>query len=590
MTGSKSQWIWGSLVTLSLFLALGSSRLPAQQPSTDTTALRAELQKTATEYERIRKNSAPHRLMQNAFCDEKVGRYCIVYDVGTSQALPPEPEQVKQARAKAIDAFKRGFALWPADTLVAGPLVRYLIENAQPKDALTVAQQHTDVSPNRHWAIMVQGLALHSMADDSTAESAFASVLQQQLPFDRVRMRDVAPLLARDEEERYRALAARDRARYQERLWNLADPLFLTAGNESLTEHFARQIYGRILAVAPAVDNLGWGPDAEILTLRFGVPTTRTRNYGQGSGGISIVEHFPPTQLTYVPPAAITKGALTVHEPGSAWPYDTIRSRSGYAPLTFRWMQVLEHQIARYPGATAGTVRVDFQFKLDSIAPRPARVEVGLFLLDSMAQVVGTIRDTVVGERDLISARLSAPLTAGVVAYSVEALELGSRQAGRARYNFPVSKPGRLAVADLVILSAGDAAPPKSKTDAAFQPFSSLRIPRGQPIALYVEARGLKPAASKRVRYRVDLEVLEQSSPGTFTRAVRSLGRLLGVAGDPVAPRVTWTEEQPAADLTVIALKLGAMQLEPGVKQFRLTLTDLETQAATVIERLIRVE
>ena len=583
-------WTLRGVLVLAVATTAAVSRSAAQQAPPDSAAIRTEMNKTATEYERVRKNSAPHRLMQNAFCDETVGRYCVVYDRGTSQSLPPEPEPVKQARAKAVDAYKRGFAAWPADTLIAGPLVRYLIEDSKAAEALEVARKHTDVSSNRQWAIMVQGLALHAMADDSTAESAFASVLQQQLPFDRVRSMDVAPLLTRAEDERYKALVARDRARYQERLWQLADPLFITPGNESLVEHFARQIYGRILAVAPPVDNLGWGPDAEVLTLRFGVPSTRTRNYGQGAGGISIVEHFPPTQLTYVPPATITKGALTIHEPGTPWPYDTIRSRSGYAPLTFRWMQVVEHQIARYPSATTPTVRVDFQFKLDSVASRPARIDVGVFLLDSTAQIVGTKRDTITADRDLAIASMSMPYVPGAVAYSVEALELGSRQAGRARYNFPATKPGRLSVSDLVILSASDAPPPKSRTDAAFQPFSSLRIPRGQPIGLYIEARGLKPGANRRVRYRVDLEVLEQSSPGTFTRAVRSLGRLLGVAGDPVAPRITWSEDQPAGDVTVIALKLGAVQLEPGTKQFKVTVTDLEVAASTVVERLIRVD
>jgi hypothetical protein len=578
-------------VSVLLFVLLDVSALTAQkteQQDTTGAGLRREMNKAAADYEAIRWTSAPHKLMQNAFCSERVGRFCLMFSSAMDSELPVEPEAVRKARSKAVDAFARGFALWPADTLVAGPMVRYLIEDGRAAEALEAARKHKPVATAPVWAIMLEGLALHVMMDDSTAEAAFATALESMLPPERARVMDMRVLLSKDEESKYAELVGRDRARYQERLWRIADPLYLTPGNESLVEHMARHIYGRILAVSPPYENFDWGPDTEILTVRYGLAAARSRNYGQGAG-MSAVQHHGE-QLPYVPPATITKGALTLHEPGAAWPYDTIQPRSGYAPLTVRTMHMLEHQIARYPAAGGGTVRADFQFKLDSAARTPAKVEVGVFLLDSTARIVGQVRDTIDAQNSLVDASLSLPLPRAVASYSIEARELGSRLSGRARYNFPVLEPGRLQVSDLVILSPTDAAPPKSRSDASFRPFSSLRIERGQPAGLFLETRGLKASTGRRVRYRVDLEVLEQSSPGVFSRAVRSLGRLLGVAGDPIAPRVSWSEEQPASDLTVIALKLGKMELEPGVKQLRVTLTDLESPGSTVIERLIRID
>jgi hypothetical protein len=181
-------------------------------------------------------------------------------------------------------------------------------------------------------------------------------------------------------------------------------------------------------------------------------------------------------------------------------------------------------------------------------------------------------------------------LPAGAVAYSVEAIDLGSRLAARGRNLFPVRGTGRPMLSDLVILTGSTGAAPESRRDPAFNPLATLVVSQGAPIALYLEARSLTPDAGRRVRYRIELEVLEQEKPGTFSRVVRGLGRVLGVAGDQIAPRVTWTQDQAAAATNTIALQLGAVQLDPGLKLFRLKLTDLQTNAATSVERLVRVQ
>jgi hypothetical protein len=571
--------------TLLLILALPTT-LWAQ---TDTAAVRKELQRAASEYENTLRNTAPHRLMRSGYCDETVGRFCVIYDVGRLAPLPPEPERVKQARTRAIDAFRKAVTEAPGDSTLVAPLIRYLVEGDRAPEAVEVARKFSENAKDGAWADLLLGFAHHAARDDAKAEELMLRGLHLALPIERVQIHDVAPLLTREEQQKYKALPARERAVYQERLWNLSDPLFLTQGNESLVEHVARRVYARMLAQAPATDT-PWGPDQEEMAVRFGVPTARTQNFGQGMGGKQLVEHYDPEQLTYVPPALLTKSQVLRFEPGAAWPFDTVRAFSGYAPRTFKRMQVLEHQVARFPTGDSVLLRADFKVAPDSVSG-PLRVDVGLFALDSMYDVIAHVRDTLELPRSDAVANISLRMPPNAVAYSLETIEIGTGLASRARYVLPAWPRGRPTVSDVVIFAASEAAPPGSRADAAFRPLPSLVIKRDDAIGFYVEARGLVAprTGDGLVRYRVDLEVLEQDRPGNFSRAVRRLGRALGLQQDDVAPRITWTQQHEPAAVVPIGLKLGKIQLEPGLKLFRVTVTDMATGGGTTVERLIRV-
>ncbi|HSL72314.1 MAG TPA: hypothetical protein VK864_18845, partial [Longimicrobiales bacterium] len=548
--------------------------------------LRKEMRGTAEAYEKSLRNTAPHRMMRAGYCDEQVGRYCVIYDVGTLPPLPPEPEEVRTARGRAIQAFQQAVKVWPNDSTLVAPLIRYLVEDERGADAVEVARRYADIGPDRVWSAFLLGFALHGAGDDALAEQTFLRALYEALPNERQEMHDVMFLLRKDEQPRYRALSGPERARYLERLWRLADPLYLTPGNESQVEHYARRVYARILSYAPGADGMGWGPDQEQLLIRFGAPTARTYNFGQGQGR-QLTEHYHPDQMTYVPPAQVTRVALSRFEPGSPWPYDTVRAFSGYAPRSIRRMRVLEHQVARFPGDSL--MRADFVVVPDDSAGRPARVEVGLFALDSTYEVIAEARDTILIESERVAGSISVRLPAGAAAYSLEALELGTRYAQRARYALPVVSGPRPVLSDVVIFAATDAAPPANRESAAFQPLPSLVIPRGTAIGIYIEARGLARTTDGSNRYRVDLEVLEQDKPGIFSRAVRRLGRALGMQSDDVAPRITWTQQQAAATTASVGLKLGSVGLDPGLKQFKITVTDLQTNRSASVDRLVKV-
>ncbi|MGH7471877.1 MAG: hypothetical protein ACRENP_28330 [Longimicrobiales bacterium] len=581
------------LTALVLALASVGSAVNLRETTaqSDTSDLRRALRSSALEYERSLRRLAPYRMGGTPReCNEIVGRFCLYYDAGPEPALPAEPEGIGKARTRAIESFSAALDIGAADTMIALPLVRYLIEGGRHADAVAVARRFAQASADSMWASLLLGFALHAADSTQAAQRAFQHVLARMRPSEGEDWRDVRYLLAPAERPRYRELRGDARVQYENHLWRLADPLYLTVGNESLTEHFARQVYARILMRAPLVQGgVSWGEDLDELTQRFGVPKARTQDNSR-SLELHITEHYDHGQLTYVPPEVHSNDGITLFEPGAAWPYDTIRARNGYAPATVRRMRVLEHQISRFPLGDSTLVRADLRVPMDSAVRLPARVELGLFLLDSAFQVVHQVWDTIDAVRDTVVGVLSLALPEAAVAYSLEARELGTRLSARARYLLPLPLLSRPVLSDLVMLDAPDFGAPAIRSSPAFRPLSTLRIPRNEPVAIYLEARGLMANDERQVRYRVDLEVIEQNRPGAVGRAVRRLGRALGLGGDAVAPRITWTEQAQSAGFVPIALKLGELRLDPGLKRFRVTVTDLDSGLSGSVERVVRID
>jgi hypothetical protein len=554
----------------------------------DTVGLRREMQKAAVEYERALRRHAPFRFGgSGSSCDEVVGRFCLTYDAGKSAQLPPEPEQVRKARRTVVEVFERGATHWPHDSAAVSGLVRYLVEDSLADRAIDHARRFEQRYPNSPWSHLLIGYALHAANRTVEAERAFMVALSRMDSVARVRATEVRDLLHPEEEGRYKRLRAADREAYRERLWRLADPLYLTAGNEAKAEHVARYVWTRMLARAPVVMGASsWGDDLDELTRRFGVPRARTQDYGSGLT-TRITEHYDPDDMTYVPPELMTQPFGELPTPGAAWPYDTVRSRTGYAPRTLRGMHAIEHQLSRFPIGDSTELRVDAELRLDSLVTRPTRVEFGLFVLDSAFVVIAEVRDTVDASEQRVTADLDLMMPAGAYAYSVEARELGSRFAGRARHAFPLAlAAGRPTVSDLVILPAdSQAAPPRRGGD--FTPFTSLVIPDRQGIALYLEITGLVAGADDEARYRIDLQVLEPQ-PDAVTRAVRGVSKALGIA-QSVAPTITWTEQGRAHRVIPVALNVGVLKVKPGVRVLRVTVTDLVSGAYNRADRTVRI-
>ncbi len=383
------------------------------------------------------------------------------------------------------------------------------------------------------WSYLLLGFALTAEDRIAEAERAFEEALPRMRPGERARMLDVRALVGPDERKTIDRLEPEARVRYVAELWRAADPLYLTAGNETRVEHFARYVYSRLLEHAPPVGAMPrWGPDLEKLTRRFGVPagtgervcafdvrlgrkptdadrawiTTQT-GFDTCEGRLEPVTGFyDPYQLTYVPPSFSHEMLPPEADPGTTeWFYGPVAKENGFHPRTLRDMRPLEHQLWRIPEGDSTLLRADVELALDDTAPADAPVELGLFVLDSTLQIMTEARDTVRALGKLARGWVETTLPEGAWAYSVEARETVTGQAARARHELPPAPSGDLEISDPVLVARRAERPARS--DPTFRPFGSLLLDRDPPLSLYLEASGLQAGTDGKVHYRVELRV-----------------------------------------------------------------------------------
>jgi hypothetical protein len=563
------------------------------QAAADSAALRRDARRAEARFERIARERAPLTIGSwGGNCDEIVGRFCLTYSSESLPAPAPEPALVSHTRREAVEALRRAFAYAPAELDVTGPLVRYLIEDERGAEAASAARAYLALSADSVWGALLLGFALHATGATPEAERWFEVGLAALPEADRARIEDVAWLLSLDEARVYRRLGEAERAAYRQAFWNVADPLYLTPGNERRTEHIARHVWSRILSRTPRVADMErWGRDLEQLTVRYGTPRSRMRALGSRAGESSMVERYDPDQLAWTPEDLRRRGLPPAPLPGESWALDNVRARSGDAPVTIRRIVPLEHQATRFPEPDGSVLlRLDGLAVIDSAAAAADSVRLGMFLLDAdyrrtHAQVV-TRRHA----GDTVAFGLQAPIPAGGGVYSLELFEPDTRFAARARY--AVEVPAPLAgprLSDILVASPFGSGRPAGRDDPLLRPRGSLITSGDETLGLYVEVTGLRAGRDGTAPLRVELtrHVADRSS---LPREIVSwFGRRLGLSSEPAAPRVTWTETADPRAAHVIALDLGLGGARAGLYVIELAVIDVTSGTRVESRRTIRV-
>lgn len=584
-------------------LLLAQTWAPTSISPDSAQALRELAHRAEWSYEYLLRSLAPVRRGYSSGsqrCDEIVGRFCLTYE--SSGGHRPDTAvagKVISARQQAVEMLRKAFAALPGELTTAGPLLRYLIEDGRAEEAVAAARTFAWATADSAWSELLLGYALHAAREDSVAEEHFARGLARLAEKERRRIQDISYLLDGKERSIYRKLDESERLAYEEALWRLADPLYLTPGNERYAEHLARHVWSRLLAEAPRARRmLRWGNDLEQLTVRYGVPTSRERvlsdYFGLYSGSEeTMVEYFDPNQLAYLPETLRTDGMPPTPPPGSTWVLDRERARSGYHPLTLRRLRPIEHQVSRFPNGSNTLLRIDATIGLDSVASGAARASAGLFLLDGDYRPILEHRGRIGIARDTAVLRYETDQPPGLYVYSVELLEEESRFAGRARYSveLPVIDPGRIALSDPVVTKPFGAAPPPSgRDDAALQPLASLTLAPGDTIGLYAEAHNLAVSSDRLSHFRVDLKVGKAEEPSLLARAWGWVGRKLGVAKPAETPQLSWEGEAEAGVPAILAVDLPIGGLDAGLYAIELVVTDLVATESASSTRIIRID
>ena len=131
----------------------------------------------------------------------------------------------------------------PADRWVAGTRVYVLIERG---DLVGANQSARRCRSDPWWCSALAGHTFTLASNYSAADSAFA-IAMARMPLElRCEWNDVALLLDDDERDRFSGLPCAERDAIAERLWWLADPLYVMPGNERRTAHYSRRVFDRL--------------------------------------------------------------------------------------------------------------------------------------------------------------------------------------------------------------------------------------------------------------------------------------------------------------------------------------------------------
>jgi len=560
---------------------------PDTLPRDSVEKLRRDARRAEADFERLARRLVPVRWgYSGGDCDEIVGRFCLTYDSGRPPEPDPEHGRITDARRAAIEALRSAFTWMPDDFETAAPLIRYLVEDERPREAVSAARLYAIASADSIWGPLLRGFAEHAAGSDTTAERLFDEVLGRLPDRDRERMLDLEWVLEPQDRGPWRRLEAADRASFSRRFWTLADPLFLTPGNETRAEHFARHVWSRALARAPVVAGmLRWGDDLEQLTVRYGVPIARTRTPGSMTSEGSIVEHFDPDQLAWTPVDLLERGPPPVPLPGRPWEIGRDRSRFGYAPTSVRRLVALDHQVTRFPVDDGVLLRVDARLVMDSAASGAYRIETALFILDEHLAHVGVERNVVNIASDTARFWFEARLAPGDHLYSVEAIEPDSRLAARARYLIDRDTSHDMRVSDpLVSWPWGSRPSPTHLRHPSIRPRASLVLEPTDTIGLYAEIAGISPDGEFRVQ--LSLERADRSS--LPARLFNWIGHRIGLGSPEPATRLQWTARADARGAARIALEVRPPANPNGDRVIFLRITDLATGFVRESRRIVR--
>lgn len=506
---------------------------PAQPDTTDAGAVLREARAAQASFERVRRDHLPWaRARPAGECDERIGRFCYWHEVGGDDPWtpPPEPRPVTDARDALLEHLAGAAERVPGDGWIVGQRVRYLVEAERLDTALEVARS-CRASP--WWCRALAGYVHHRAERFGAAEAAFDEAFAAMETDRRETWTDLTPLLRREARAAWRELGPGARDGFARRFWWIADPLWLVAGNERRSEHFARRVLDRMQEGARSGFDVAWGPDLEEITLRYGWPSgwerVRARTIGLGStAAASVVGHDPVGARRFAPPFS-TVVAPSAHPPDD-W-LDAERPRSTYAVPYARSFETLPHQLAIFRRDGEAHVVAAWDASDDSL-PGDAEVEAGVVVAadpDARPAVARVHSKASAGSVDLV-----VPWAPAVV--SVEAVAGGYGIAARARYGLPLPGPAeeRPAISDLLLVDVEDELP-ATLDDAVGRARGSPAVAPGETIGLFWEI--YPPGGGP---YEADVSVGLIDEEGGFWHGLKAAFGLGDDAADGVA--LSWRE------------------------------------------------
>ena len=517
-----------------------SGRLAADSVRTVRAARRAQEQ-----FESVRRANLPFGSgAPRGACDLQIGRFCYWHDDGASPPEGPEPERITRARERFLASLADAARLIRGDEWIAGQHVRYLLEAGRKADAIAAAAACSSAA---WWCDALAGLALHQAGDYARADSAFASALAEMSPEQRCRWTDVSLFVEGRAGKRYRALPCSERAAFERRFWWLSQPLYSRTGNDARTEFFARRTMSRLEQQARSAYNMSWGADVDELLMRFGWPTSWTRDHPStltANTPPSIVGHERTPSFLFHPTTRLLE-ASTADAQLDDWQPTAMRPPARYAPPYAASFSDLRTQVSVFRRGDSALVVAAYDSPRDSLFDG-GTTQAALALASDETAPITVVRRDVAGApaEPLIAQAPWRPMLA-----SVELTAAKRRGVARARFGLRPDDDGRrtsarrLVLSDILLYRAVDSAA-ASLEDVAQHALGATRIAVGGRVGIYWELYGVRPAGEP---LSITLAV-ERVRIGWTTRAAERLR--MATKATPL--RVRW-QEVPKRDSGIAA-------------------------------------
>jgi len=315
---------------------LGQNRgAPGNSPEGEA-ADSAELLKQAREaqraFERMHRRHLPRASgLWEGGCDERLGSMCLRFDGSIGWEPSPEDSAVSRRRDELLATLQRVGEVIPGDRWVLGQRIRYLVDLGRWNAALALSRSCQ--GPPEWWCSGLQGYVLHRSGQILEAGEAFGRALDLMDPSQALEWTDPSLLLEYRATQWLKDPPGLSPETAVRRFWGLADPLFLTPGNERLTEHFSRHFASTLLRESELTLGVSWGRNMESILVRygFGVGWERALPRMQDLASGSVVEHHHPEARGLLPPveALLDPSGL----PERVWTPVDHRPRSASAPV-----------------------------------------------------------------------------------------------------------------------------------------------------------------------------------------------------------------------------------------------------------------
>jgi hypothetical protein len=566
---------------LALFAVITlAAELTAQAPLQTATLQNAELLADSAEvsnrardlqarFERRRRQMLPRFYAGEAHHCLIIGRFCEWHPNLRDYVVPEEGNNIRRARAELLRDLEKASATLPGDDWIIGQRIRYLVETRDTA-AISVARS---CRASKWWCEALLGLALHVTGSFAGADSAFSVALDDMPSLSRCYWANLSPLLDDDIRGTYRKMSCVNRDVVNARIWWLADPLYMTPGNERRTEHFSRVMHTALQKDAVNTYGTSWGGDLAELTLRFGWAEKWTQEPSRSMyPGVqpSIVGHEREPGfhffLTQRPPdslAQIVDSLFDIHQ---------FPPRERYSPIYTRAFVKLDAQVARFRRGDSTRVVAAYDVRADTIFGRRKFAA----MLIAMGDEATTPSRSEVAESSAKNVlTLMTPWRSQLI--GVELLANDSAGAARWRSGFaeiPLDS-GRISVSDLLFVD-GSPSLPADLNDAIARAHGGTKFRRDTRVGLFWELYGTTPADSA-LAISLTITPIDQ---GVLRRAFRALR----IAPKATPLNIRWQENGASGVLSARSVLLDLSLLPAGKYAVKLEVGNDAAVASRIIE------